>query len=50
MTLAVCSYVSNHAAVHLVAMLINYMYEAVLKANRSLVFISCKKILNHLTN
>ena len=32
MTLAICSYVSNHAAVPLVAMLIKLMYEAVLMA------------------
>ena len=33
MTLAKCSYVSNHAAVPLAAMLIKLMYEAVLMAN-----------------
>ena len=33
MTLTICSYVSNHAAVPLVAMLIKLMYEAVLMAN-----------------
>ena len=32
MTLAICSYVSNHATVPLVAMLIKLMYEAVVMA------------------
>ena len=44
MTHAICSYMSNHAAVPLVAMLINCMYEAVLMANISIIFISCKNI------
>ena len=38
MTLDICSYVSNDAVVSLVTTLINYMYEAVLKANISIFF------------
>ena len=45
MTLAICSYVSNQAAVHLVAMLIKLMYEAVLMANILTAFIICNHIL-----
>ena len=41
MTLVICSYVSNHAAVPLVAMLIKLMYEAVLMANIPIAFIIC---------
>ena len=33
MAIAICSYVSNHAAVPLAAILIKLMYEAVLMAN-----------------
>ena len=43
MTLAICSYVSNHAA-PLVAMLIKLMYEAVLMANIPIAFIICNHI------
>ena len=39
MTLAKCSYVSNHAAVPLLAMLIKLMYEAVLMVNIPIAFI-----------
>ena len=40
MTLAIYSYVSNHAAVPLVVMLIKLMYEAVLKANIPIVWVA----------
>ena len=45
MTLAICSYVSNHAAVPLVAMLIKLMYEAVLMADMPIAFIICNHIV-----
>ena len=44
MTLAICSYVSNHAAVPLVAMLIKLMYDTVLMASISIAFIICNHI------
>ena len=44
MTLSKCSYVSNHAAVPLVAMLIKLMYEAVLMPNIPIAFIVCNHI------
>ena len=44
MTLAICSYVSNHAAVPLEAMLIKLMYEAVLMVG------SPAEILNYANN
>ena len=44
MTFTICSYVSNHAAVPLVAMLIKLMYEAVLMANIPIGFIICNHI------
>ena len=44
MTLAICSYVSNHATMPLVAMLIKLIYEAVLMANIPIAFI----IYNHI--
>ena len=50
MTLAICSYVSNHAAVLLVAMLIKLMYEAVLMANIPISFIICNHIFYYWTN
>ena len=43
MTLAICSYVPNHAGVPLAAMFIKLMYEAVLMANIPIAFI----IWNH---
>ena len=45
MTLAICSYVSNHAAVPLVAMLIKLMYEAVLMANIPIALIKDNKFI-----
>ena len=50
MTLAVCSYVSNHVAMPLVAMLIKLMYEAVQMANIPIVFIICNHIFYYWTN
>ena len=50
MTLAICSYVSNHAAVPPVAMFIKLMYEAVLMANISIAFIICNHIFYYWTN
>ena len=44
MTLIICSYVSNHAAVPLVAMLTKLMYEAVVMANIPITFM----IWNHI--
>ena len=46
MTLTICSYVSNHAAVPLVAVLIKLMYTAVLMANIPVVFIICNHIFH----
>ena len=43
MTLAICFYVSNHAAVPLAAMLIKLMYGAVLMAYIPIAFIICNK-------
>ena len=50
MTLALCSYVSNHVAVPLVTMLIKLMYEAVLMANIPFAFIICSHIFYYGTN
>ena len=50
MTLTMCSYVSNHAAVPLVAMLTKLMYKAVLMANISIGFIICNDIFYYWTN
>ena len=50
MTLTICSYVSNHAAVPLVAMLIKLMYESVLMANIPTVFIIYSHICYYWTN
>ena len=50
MTPAICSYVSNHAAVPLAAMLIKLMYEAVLMANIPIGFIICNHIFYYWTN
>ena len=50
MTLAICSYVSIHAAVPLVAMLIKFMYETVLMANIPIAFIICNHIFYYWTN
>ena len=50
MTLTTCSYVSNHAAVPLVAMCIKLMCEAVLMANIPIAFIICNHIFYHWTN
>ena len=50
MTLAICSYVSNHAAVPLVAMLIQLMYEAVLMANIPIAFIICNHMFYYWIN
>ena len=44
MTLAICSYMSNHAAGPLMAMLIKLMYEVVLMANIPIAFIICHHI------
>ena len=44
MTLTICSFVSNHAAVHLVAVLIKLIYEAVLMVNIPIAFIICNHI------
>ena len=50
MTLAICSYVSNHAAVPLVAMLIKLIYEAVLMVNITIAFIIYNHIFYYWTN
>ena len=50
MTLAICSYVLNHAAVPLAAMLIKLMYEAVLMANIPIAFVICNHIFYYWTN
>ena len=50
MTLAICSYVTNHAAVPLVAMPIKFMYEDVLMANITIAFIICQHIFYYWTN
>ena len=50
MTLAICFYVSNHAAVPQVAMHIKLMYEAVLMANIPIAFIICNHIFYYWTN
>ena len=50
MTLTICSYVSNHAAVPLVAMLIKLMHEAILLANITIAFIICNHIFYYWTN
>ena len=50
MTLDICSYVSNHAEVPLVAMLIKLIYEAVLMANIPIAFIICKHIFYYWRN
>ena len=50
MTLPICSYVSNHAAVPLGAMLTKLMYQAVLMANIPIAFIICNPIFYYWTN
>ena len=50
MTLAICSYVSNLAAVPLVTMLIKLMYEAVLMANITIAFNICNHIFYYYIN
>ena len=50
MTLAICSYVLNYAAVPLVTMLIKLRYEAVLMANIPIAFIICNHIFYYWTN
>ena len=50
MTLTVCCYVSNHAAVALAAMLIKLMYEAVLMPYIPIAFIICNHIFYYWTN
>ena len=50
MTLTICSCVSNHAVVSLVAMLIKLMYEAVLMAKIPIAFIICNHIFYYWTN
>ena len=47
MTLAICSYVSNHTVVPLVVMLMKLIYEAVLMANIPNAFIICNHIFNY---
>ena len=50
MTLAICAYASNHAAVPVAAMLIKLMYEAVLMANIPIALIICNHIFYYCTN
>ena len=50
MTLTICSYVSDHAAVPLVVMLMKLMYEAVLIANIPIAFIICNHIFYYWIN
>ena len=50
MTLPICSYMLNHAALPLAAMLIKLMYEAVLMADIPLAFIICSHIFHYWTN
>ena len=50
MTLVICSYVSNHAALPLAALLIKLMYDVVLMANIPIAFIICNHIFYFWTN
>ena len=50
MTLTIRSYMSNHAAVPLAAMLIKVMYEGVLTADIPIAFIICNHMFYYWTN